>query len=46
MASRDGVCGARSLAAQQAAVAIAAAILNRMLQCARPKSVRRKVVAA
>lgn len=35
-----------SLPAQQAEVAIASAILNRMLQCARPKSVHSKVADA
>lgn len=33
---------ARSLPGQQTEVAIGCAVLNRMLDCARPKSVRRK----
>ncbi|WP_313293037.1 IS5 family transposase [Rhizobium rhizoryzae] len=37
---------ARSFAAQQTEVAISCAVLNRMLACARPKSVRCKTVTA
>ena len=37
---------ARSVAAQQSEVAIGCAVLNRMLACARPKSVRCKAVTA
>lgn len=37
---------ARSFAAQQTEVAIGCAVLNRMLACARPKSVRCKIVVA
>lgn len=37
---------ARSFAAQQTEVALGCAVLNRMLACARPKSVRCKTTTA
>jgi hypothetical protein len=37
---------ARSLPGQQTEVAIGCAVLNRMLDCARPKSVRRTAATA
>lgn len=37
---------ARSFAAQQTEVALSCAVLNRMLACARPKSVRLKFAIA